>query len=761
MIKILVNKWVHIFLLCFVLLWAVVFGFSDSDLQKRFQHFVFDNYNKIYPREPTDDVIIVDLDENSLRIIGQWPWSRDIVADLITKLDDMGAKVIAFDMVFAEEDRTSPVFIADRLPDSEDFLEAKKKISQLPDNDRIFSEAIKKTGKVVTGFTYARANETRRAPALPVPPTFLVKDKDSLIKISKNDKKDSLQLVDGAATNLLVLSNAVAGNGHFMASPEADGILRQVSLFARYSPPQVSKSYSRLYPSLSLEALRVSLSPKAKMIVREVKEKKLFDLPYQIKLGKYEIPMESNTKFWVYYRNMSRDKDYIPAHFILKNNSSDNVKKRIKDKIVFIGTSAEGLRDIRSTPLLPYVPGVEVHVNVVEQILQGSFLKRSHFVKGVEPWIVAVLGVTIIVLASLTHVVLLATLTFLFIGLLFVASWYGFTEHGILLDPVYPGSVLFMLFISSSLLSYLRSEVDRRQVKTAFGHYISPVFMEELTKNPEKLKLGGDMRDLTVMFTDIRSFTKISERLSPEELIQLMNDFLTPMSNLVMESRGTIDKYMGDAMMAFWNAPLDDPDHARQACITALQMNKALEPINLSIKERMEKKGEKPFTLSAGIGINTGLCSVGNMGSKQRFAYSALGDVVNLASRLEGQTKTYGVDTLIGEDTYKLVNDFALIELDLIQVVGREQPIHIYTLIGDQAMAQDESFKKWQAAHNGMLAAYRAADFSCAAQDCKDASDLSGGRLNEYYDLYKKRIIKYTKNPPPEDWDGVFIAKSK
>ncbi|HPF78625.1 MAG TPA: adenylate/guanylate cyclase domain-containing protein, partial [Alphaproteobacteria bacterium] len=743
MIKFISNKWVHVFILISLLFGAVFFSGKDAEIRKRFQNFIFDSYNKIYQRPAGNDVVIIDIDENSLRKIGQWPWPRDIVADLITKLDKLGAKVIAFDMVFAEEDRTSPKYVVARLPDDETYDEIKQKIIQLPDNDHIFSQAIRDAGNIVTGFTSAKPNETRRLPTEPAPPTFLLKDKENLVRNPKDWR-------NGLATNLPIFSKMAAGNGHFMATPDNDGIIRKVSLLARYVPPQISDSDVKLYPSLALEALRVSISPKARMIVRAVKEKKILDLGYQIKIGQYEIPVGEDMKFNVYYRNIDKEKEYIPAHFILEDINHADIEKKIKDKIVFIGTSTEGLKDIRSTPLTPFVPGVEVHANVVEQILQGDFLKRPAFIDGLEAWIILVSGLLIILLTPLINILWLGILTVVLIGAMFAGSWYGYTNLGLLLDPVYPSLILFLLFVGSSLLSYLRSEIDRRQVKNAFGHYISPVFMEELTKNPDKLKLGGEVRELTVMFTDIRGFTNISESLSPERLIQLMNEFLTPMSDLVMQSRGTIDKYMGDAMMAFWNAPLDDPDHANQACLTALSMNKALEPINAQLKKEAEALGKEPLVLSAGIGINTGDCSVGNMGSKQRFAYSALGDTVNLASRLEGQTKTYGVDTLIGENTYRQVTNLAMLELDLIQVIGRDKPVKVYTLIGDADTAQDSSFKKWQAAHNGMLAAYRIADVDCAAQDCTEARELANGRLEKYYDLYMDRIIEITKNPPPE-----------
>jgi adenylate cyclase len=752
MVKALTNKWLHISLLLFLLGGAVIFSGSNNDLRKRLQYFVFDSYNKLSPREASDDVVIVDLDENSLRLIGQWPWSRDVVADLILKLKSYGAKVVAFDIVFAEEDRTSPSNIAQKIPNEEQYQEAKNILKTLPDNDQIFAKAIQQAGNIVTGFTSAKADETRRVPVQPIAPTYLLKDKVELIEGSYSRP--------GVATNLPIFSDVSAGNGHFMVEPETDGIIRRVPLFARYNPPIFLNQATALYPLLSLEALRVSIDPKARMIIRENKEQKAFDLAYQVRMGEYDIPLDHGSKFWVHYRKIEKD-EYISAHRILNFVEGDNVQKRIKDKIVFVGTSAEGLRDIRSTSLNQFVPGVEVHVNVVEQIMQGRFLKRPNFIIGVEAIVLGTLGLGIILLAIFMPLVWIGAFTLVFVASMFLGSWYSYIYAGLLLDPVYPSIALFLLFVSAALLNYLRSESDRRQVKNAFGHYISPVFMEELTKNPDKLKLGGEVRDLTVMFTDIRGFTGISERLSPEALIQLMNDFLTPMSNLVMESRGTIDKYMGDAMMAFWNAPLDDPDHAKQACLTALNMNEALKPLNDQLKSQAIEEGQDPIVLSAGIGINTGPCSVGNMGSKQRFAYSALGDAVNLASRLEGQTKTYGVETLIGEDTYSQVKDLAILELDLVQVVGRDKPVKIYTLIGDELMAQSAEFKKWAAAHHSMLAAYRIADWSCAAQDCKEAAEFSQGRLQKYYEVYKRRIIDYTKNPPTENWSGIYVAKSK
>ncbi|MCI5059589.1 MAG: adenylate/guanylate cyclase domain-containing protein [Alphaproteobacteria bacterium] len=752
MLRFLTNKWVHIGVLVLLLGLAVFYSGSNHEIRKRLQFATFDTYNRLHPRPTLDKVSIIDIDEESLVKLGQFPWPRNVMADLVTNLKEMGAKVIAFDVVFAESDRTSPEHIANNLPDVENIESIKEELKKLPNNDKVFSDSIRDAGNVVTGFTRARPEESLRMPYQNSKPTFLMRNKDDFFKHTFT--------APGVATNLPEFSSVAAGNGSFMATPDVDGIIRQVSLFNVYPPPNEKGVKSNLFPMLGLEALRVYINAKARFLIKSRKDKGNLDTNYVTRIANFEIPIESDSKLWVYYRDI-KDEEYISAHEIINKTASPDIQEKIKDKIIFIGTSAEGLRDIRSTPLDIFVPGVEVHVNVVEQILQGKYLKRPDIIIGVEATIIGVVGLLIILLAPFINVIWLGVFTIILMGGMFYGSYQAYILEGLLIDPVYPSAVLSILFLVSSLLSYARSEVDRRQVRDAFGHYISPEFMEELTKSPELLKLGGDTRELTVMFTDIRSFTKISEKLTPEELIQLMNDFLTPMSDLVMESRGTIDKYMGDAMMAFWNAPLDDPNHARHACLTALKMNEALKPVNEALQKRGDEEGTEPLYLNAGIGVNTGQCSVGNMGSKQRFAYSALGDSVNLASRLEGQTKAYGLNILIGEETAKQVDDLALLEVDLIQVVGREEPVRVYTLVGDAEFARMQEFKAWQAAHNGMLAAYRILDLSCAAQDCKEAKEKAGEQLQAFYDIYQARIAEFTKNPPPNDWGGVYVAKSK
>jgi adenylate cyclase len=757
------SPWLHAAILLGVL--VVLVGGSDAvnPFRKRLQFAVFDAYNRMSPRQAPADrpVVIVDIDEESLRVLGQWPWPRTVLAQLVDRLKQAGAKAVAFDMVFAEPDRTNPVLFAQTLPRGPVFDELSSQLAQLPDHDRIFGDSIAQAQNVITGFTHAQSDETLRPPVLAQ--RILARKQDQTLFL------ENAQTLNGAATNLPVITQGVAGSGSFIASPAADGILRQIALIFSGRPA----FGDTLYPALAAETLRVAQAGRAGFLrISPSQDSRSYAPDFTLDIGTlqtgaqfksaYQIPLDSDGRMWVYFRSLDSS-DYISAHTVLDPKDQDNVFARLKDKIVLVGASPEGLRDIRSTPLDLFVPGVEIHFNAVEQILQGQFLLRPYFIAGLEALAIVGLGLGIIILIPFAGVVVMGAVAALFAMMCFVLSFYAFRDVGLLLDPVYPALSVFIIYILCAFFSYLRSESERRRVRHAFGLYISPDFMKELTRSPDKLQLGGEMRDLTVMFTDIRNFTTVSEGLNPQELIALMNEFLTPMSDQVMANRGTIDKYIGDAMMAFWNAPLSDPQHPHNACRAALSMREVLAPINARIAERARSTGREPVLLRAGIGINTGPCAVGNMGSRQRFAYSALGDAVNTASRLEGLTKIYGMPILLGEMTALAVPDFALLEIDMIRVKGKTNATRIFALLGDDQFARTPAFIDVVHLQSEFLEAYRLREWRKAREILDDCPplDASLGAINQLYTVYRQRLDDFQYAPPPADWQGIYNAPSK
>ena len=342
-------------------------------------------------------------------------------------------------------------------------------------------------------------------------------------------------------------------------------------------------------------------------------------------------------------------------------------------------------------------------------------------------------------------------------------TWYLYIEQKILLDVTYPGAITILIYAVLTFANYAREAAEKRQVRGAFGQYLSPALVEQLAENPEKLRLGGETKEMTLLFCDVRGFTTISEQYksNPQGLTVLINRLLTPLTGEILEREGTIDKYMGDCIMAFWNAPLDDLEHSYHACESSLAMFKSLEELNAVREVEAKEEGIEFLPLNIGIGINTGDCVVGNMGSEQRFDYSVLGDAVNLAARLEGQSKNYGVGVVIGEITYNQVGDrFATIELDQIAVKGKTEAVTIFGLLGGPEMQGEQGFQKLAETHEQMLMAYRSQDFDKAEELCKVCRTIPGNP-EVLYDLYDERIKDYKENPPGPDWDGVFVATSK
>ncbi|MBT4355338.1 MAG: CHASE2 domain-containing protein, partial [Rhodospirillaceae bacterium] len=429
--------------------------------------------------------------------------------------------------------------------------------------------------------------------------------------------------------------------------------------------------------------------------------------------------------------------------------------------IVLIGTSAAAMKDLRATPLDPAAAGVSLHAEALETILTGNFLNRPDFAHGLEVVASFLLGLLLIWLLPKWGSVWCAVLTLVAIIGVVSGAWYAFDVYNWLLDPIYFSVVILVIYLTQSLLIFLATEAERARVRGAFGMYLSPALVEQLASDPEQLKLGGEMKDISIMFCDVRGFTSISELYDPEGLTQLINKFLTPMTQVIMDRMGTIDKYMGDCIMAFWNAPINVPAHVSEACNSALTMFEKLEELNLELEQEAKSNNREFLPLKIGIGLNTGSCCVGNMGSNQRFDYSILGDDVNLCSQLEGQSKGYAVDIVISETTKMAAPEFATIELDLIQVKGKTVPVRIFALIGDAQVLASEWFKDMSAVHAELILEYRRQNWENAKSLIVKARASAGNKFDGLYDLFSSRILEYESNPPGSEWDGVFIATDK
>jgi adenylate cyclase len=719
------------------LLVAVVARITASDMLDRLSLVCFDLYEKALPREPGDAPIrIVDIDDDSLAKIGQWPWPRGLIAQLVDKLRDAGAAVIAFDIDFAEPDRTSPALLLSLMTQNGvDADGAERFLATMPNPDQRLAETLR-TVPVVTGFIMADQGETR-PPALKKGFTFV-----------GNDPLGHVGSFPKAIPNLAVLEDAATGNGFLNQYVDWDNVVRRV--------PLILKLGDKPYPSLAAEALRLALGASSSYIGRAAGANNENSFGENtgltaIRIGPLTVPTDAAGRVWLHYAPPQRDR-LVSAAEILSGNFD---RALFADHIVLVGTSAKGVvNDARATPIAPDVPGVEIHAQLIEQILRQSFLTRPDWAVGAEILFTILVGAGMILVLPRIGALLSAMLGAAAVIAAFATSWLAFEHLQLLIDPIYPWVVLSIVYLVASLIGYLRTEARQRQIRRTFSQYMSPHYVEELARHPERLKLGGEARPVTIMFCDIRGFTSLSERLDPEPLTHFMNSFLSPMTEIITECKGTIDKYIGDCIMAFWNAPLDDPDHAENAVRAAQAMRRKL--IELNRDWQAEPAYRVFLPVRFGIGINTGQCVVGNFGSEAHFDYSLLGDPVNLASRLEGLGKVYGVDLIIGEETTANLEDPALIELDLVAVKGKTQAGRIFTLPPERVEG-DEFIKE----HSALLTAYRRQDWASALRLLDDSRLAAARFLAPVYDLYRRRITQFQIEAPPVNWNGVYTAEEK
>jgi adenylate cyclase len=707
-------------------------------VRDRLDWLVYDlRFNQTLPADPVPhrDVVIVDIDEASLAEVGHFPWPRSVLAQLIDRLVEAGVVVVGFDIVFAE-DEENPIrqVLREATPllgdDAARLGELLAPVDEELDGDLLFARSISAAREagidIVLG--YALTLEQNRAGVTGDPLELLdAPDPGAL----------GLEQMTGHTANIPVLQQAAERAGFFVSTPDADGVNRSYPMILAYD--------DAIYPSLALESARRFLF---------VEEIALLSTPIggvetleAVSLDGELLPTDGLGRVMIPYRGPARTFDYVSAADVLRGDAGEALAGRI----ALIGTSAVGLVDIRSTPVSSVYPGVEVHASVLAGIIDGQFPFKPPWADGVDIVLTFGLGLLLSLVLPFSGVLLYVLASAVAAGIAVWVNLWLWIDQAFVTSLI--GPLLAVVAVTSFNLVYgfFTETLAKRQLKSMFGQYVPPELVEEMSRNPEGITDDGERRELTVLFCDIRGFTTISEQLTASQLKDLLNRFFTPMTEIIFDHRGTIDKYVGDMIMAFWGAPLADPDHARNAIDTALMMLARTE----ELKPELARLGYPEVNI--GIGLNTGPMNVGNMGSQFRRSYTVLGDSVNLGSRLEGLTKFYGVQLIVGEQTHAGQDAFLFRQLDRVQVKGKKEPTRIYTPI----CRLDEATSEVRAE----LALYEQARRAYIEKRWDDAEqgfrELRVEEDNVLYDIYLERLAHLRVEPPDDDWDGTFVHTSK
>ena len=710
---------------------ALVLRVVDPAPVAQLRQLVFDSYQRLEPRviNPALPVRIVDIDEEALAKYGRWPWPRSRLARLLRALAAKGAVVVGIDIVFPGPDFLSPSELLKLLPDDQASRELGERLRKLPAGDKAFAAAIG-AASVVLGFD-ATFRPGNRPPARKAGMAF-----------AGDDPAFFVPSLPGARANLPMLDAQAKGSGVIVWLPDRDQIVRRVPLIVNVN--------GKLHPAFSLETLRVAMK-RSTYLVKSSGASGEEDFGQStgitnIYIDRLSIPTDANGQLWLRFTPHDRRR-YISAASVLDGSVNE---AEIKGRVILIGSSAPGLHDIRTTPLDAIIPGVEIHAQAIEQMISGEHLIRPDFALGAEvlmmliaggllAWLIRHSGAAWGALVGAASLVSVAGL-----------SWFAYTSTpGWLVDPVYPTLALTVLYIAATSYHYKRSETNRDRVHAAFSHYMAPTMVEELAANPDLLQLGGETRDVTILFADIRGFTGLSEGMQAEDLTRFLNQVFTPLSEIILDTRGTIDKFIGDAVMAFWNAPLDDPDHARHACIAALHMVDALHRLNADMAAEAEANGLPVKTVRMGFGLNTGPCCVGNLGSEQRFDYSVIGDDVNIAARLEHLSKRYEIPVLVGEATAKAVPGMAFLPLMEETVAGKRQSVEIYALLGDEAFLSTAEFVTLKASVAAVRTALMSERFADAEKHLERLHAPTVASLPAIKALYRMQIEQMREAATP------------
>ena len=719
------------------------FGIIKYPFLNQLENWTYDarlNYKRLNTID--DRIVIVDIDESSLALEGRWPWSRDKLAAIVNNLFEVyQADVVGFDIVFAEKDESSGLkefeFLAStELKDDPLFHKALDNIRPRLEYDQMFAKALKDRN-VVMGYYFksnVSENEIAQSGLLPPAVTKLNKQLSARLPINK---------ALGYGGNLNILQSS-ARSGGFFDNPfvDSDGVFRRV--------PLIQIHQDQVYASLALSTTQAYLKNsdiKLNVVNNGTKNDQYFALE-SVHINEFSIPVDGKGAVYVPFRGLSYSFPYISAHKILNKKIDPD---SLKGKIVLVGTTAPGLLDLRSTPVQSVYPGVEIHANIISGILDQRINHSPAWAIGYEFIILILIAATMAFLLPVSSP-LMATVATTIVLILTVSGTLMAWNSQIILPLASPVLLIVLNYILHMSYGFFIESRGKRQLAHLFGQYIPPEIVDEMSKSPANFSLDGENKVMTVLFSDVRGFTTISEGMDPKQLTQLMNALLTPMTRVIHKHRGTIDKYMGDAIMSFWGAPLEDPDHARHALHAAMEMM-----VELKIMQKdFESRGWPPINI--GIGLNTGNMNVGNMGSEFRMAYTVLGDSVNLGARLEGLTKEYGVNIIVSESTKESIPEFTYRDLDLVKVKGKNEPIAIFEPIGHEDEI-DEATTLELARYNQALQSFRAQNWDQAETDFFALSQIHPDRF--LYQVYLNRVTHYKGHLPNDDWDGVFTHTSK
>ena len=691
---------------------------------------------KIDPR-----IVIIDIDEKSLTAEGRWPWPRKNITLLVKQLNELyKIKVIGFDIIFTEPDTSSGLKILealskDALKSNSEFQEKLAELSPSLDYDARLAEEIKKHSVVLA---FAGSNQrnaqlaTLQLGVLP-PSTFTSE--------TFNKRPFVSQVIEGFSGNLLPLQEAASATGHILPRIDFDGVLRRIPIFVRYK--------DGFYESLSTAVYRTYLDNEAIRIkMRDDEGDGVIKLE-NVQFGsKTKIDIDDDGTALIPYRGKTPMFRYISATDVMQGKLTPG---ELEGKIALIGTSAQGLFDLRNTPVDEIYPGVETHANMISGYLDNNIKRKPHSELAIKVitvlFIGLVLAIALVKLNPLWSTVTVMTTCVLLAG--FNMYWWS---NNLVLPIAVPLLMIGILYLLNMAYGFFIEARSKRQITGIFGTYVPKELVEEMSKNPDNYSTKGESRDMTVLFSDIRSFTSISEGLSPTELTAMMNNYLTDMTQTIQTERGTIDKYIGDAIMAFWGAPLKDEKHAEHALFSALAMQKRIKEIGPDYIRRGWPK------LEIGVGLNCGMMNVGDMGSTFRRAYTVMGDAVNLAARLEGQTKEYGVGILVSENIVKTVQTVVYRELDRIRVKGKLEPISIFEPVGMKGAIVDQVLDEIDRFHRA-LDRYKVQRWDDAVKILTVLTEADPTR--KVYKVYLQRIANFKLNPPGKNWDGVFVALTK